>query len=350
MNLNKVLVHHTGSLGDTIVTIPALEALRKHFGSNAHLYLLHDPGSVGSVGAQEVLRESGLVDAYLPYHVRKPLFQRLVDLGRLWWTLVRMDFRAVASLVDSRRPAHRFVREKMFFWFCGIPKTIGFSTRSDNTLSPNQTVPNQVVLRLERLYADGITRLPDPPRPVLRVPAESRAFVKRWLASKRSFPDREMVALCPGTNMTAKQWPLERFLEVGAYLKERGFEIVTVGGPDATRAANAIGSGLGQGIDATAAFSVLESAALFECCRLVVTVDTGPMHLAAAVGIPCIVLMNGRDLPGRWDPAGDHHIILRHPVACCGCQLATCPVEGHPCMTGIGVADVRQAIDEMLER
>jgi ADP-heptose:LPS heptosyltransferase len=92
---------------------------------------------------------------------------------------------------------------------------------------------------------------------------------------------------------------------------------------------------------------VLESAALMRYSAFVVTVNSGPMHLASAANVACIVLMGGRDFPGSWDPLGDEHIILRHPVSCGGCQFKECPVEGHPCMTGITVEQAVAAIDRM---
>ncbi len=100
----------------------------------------------------------------------------------------------------------------------------------------------------------------------------------------------------------------------------------------------------GQGINAAGAFSVLESAALFESCAFMVGLDTGSTHLAAAVGTRCVILQGGRAFPGNWDPIGDQLTILRFPVPCTGCGLVECVVSQHPCMRGLGVDTVWKAI------
>src|ERR1019366_6867579 len=131
----RVLVHHIGSLGDTLVTIPALEALRRHFGKESRIDLLHS-FTPGRVGAESVLETTGLLDGYVPYSAEGTHPQRIASLLRLWWKLARGHYDVVVSVVHTRRSALSFAREKLFFRLCGIRQAIGFSAFPDSTLSP----------------------------------------------------------------------------------------------------------------------------------------------------------------------------------------------------------------------
>src|ERR1019366_2703146 len=171
----RVLVHHIGSLGDTLVTIPALEALRRHFGRESCIHLLHS-FTPGRVGTGSVLETTGLLDGYVPYSSEGSFPQRIANLLPLWWKLVRGHYDIAVSVVHTRRSALSFAREKLFFRLCGIPRTVGFSAFPERTLSPRdqngwpQPVANEVFLRLERVYAGGIGRLPDAPKPMIPIP------------------------------------------------------------------------------------------------------------------------------------------------------------------------------------
>ena len=97
-------------------------------------------------------------------------------------------------------------------------------------------------------------------------------------------------------------------------------------------------------LNAAGEFSVAGSAALLSECSLLIGLDTGTTHLAAAVGVPCVVIQSANSYAGHWDPLGDSHTVLRHEMPCAGCLCTECPVAGHPCMTGISVDEVWQAV------
>jgi heptosyltransferase-3 len=78
--------------------------------------------------------------------------------------------------------------------------------------------------------------------------------------------------------------------------------------------------------------------------------DSGPMHLAACVGTPCVIAFSARGLPGVWFPAGGGHEIVLRNVSCSGCNLETCIVEGRRCLTSIAVDDMANAVHSVLGR
>jgi heptosyltransferase-2 len=151
--------------------------------------------------------------------------------------------------------------------------------------------------------------------------------------------------------MRSKLWPPDRFAEVGRRLLDKyRVEIIVVGGP----AERLLGEDLvglwGAGLNAAGNFGVVETAALFQKCVFTITLDTGPMHLAAAVGTKCIALFSGIESPGKWDPLGDGHSVIRKDVSCACCRTTVCPVEDHPCMNNITVEEVWLQVESFMAR
>jgi ADP-heptose:LPS heptosyltransferase len=73
------------------------------------------------------------------------------------------------------------------------------------------------------------------------------------------------------------------------------------------------------------------------------------MHLAACVGVPCVIAFSARGLPGVWYPAGRQHQVIYHQTSCYGCNLETCTVEARRCLTSITVAEMAAAVGRVLD-
>ena len=85
-----------------------------------------------------------------------------------------------------------------------------------------------------------------------------------------------------------------------------------------------------------------------KACRLFIGPDSGPSHLAAALGIPTLILYSGTNLFEHWRSQAENADILRNPVACSPCGLKRCTVDGHPCMTGIKPESVIKWLSERI--
>ncbi|MGC9951206.1 MAG: glycosyltransferase family 9 protein [Bryobacteraceae bacterium] len=341
----NILVYQIGSLGDTIVLIPSLRAVRAHFGRDAHIAVLHNVSPAGLVTTREVLECTPLVDEFIPYHFGEPLYRRARTAFALRRQLRARRFDAVVSLLPSERSPAALRRDTWFFRSCGIPRVIGFQIVPDSVVRPRENgraMPTQseAVILLRRLRdsgiageANGYLRIP-----LLQPSRADRAAAAQWLAARRRHPERPLIALCPGCKKPANSWPLERFIELSRrILSAASAEIVIIGGPtDRTLAAQFNP----EILNAAGEFSVAGSAALLSECSLLIGLDTGTTHLAAAVGVPCVVIQSANSFAGHWDPLGDSHSVLRHDVPCAGCLCTECPVAGHPCMTGISVDEV----------
>ncbi len=350
----SVLVYQIGSLGDTLVSVPAYRAVRRHFGPDARILVLHNAPPDGRASPHEVLDGSGLVDGAVTFqqHGGRGTWKTWREV---WTKLRRLRPDAVAYIAPGERTPKQVGRDRLFFQLCGVPTLLGF-----HACDPDQfhargqdgqplPVPQEAVLRLERLEKDGIAadRTADMGIPLLRLPPGERDRAGAWLGTRQA-PGTALVAICPGANQPANFWPLERFEEIGRRLLSRGgVTLLVVGGPAEREMGARLLAAWGGGINAAGEFSVVGSAALLGRCRFLVGLDTGTTHLAAALGVPCVVLSGERNPPGQWAPLGEGHVILRHPVPCAGCGHRVCPVPGHPCMTGLTVEQAWAAVQQV---
>ncbi|MFC1560955.1 glycosyltransferase family 9 protein [Candidatus Latescibacterota bacterium] len=352
----RILVYQIGNIGDTIVSIPSLKAVRKQYGPHARITILHDTRPEINVTPADLLSQGNLVNEFISYPYKKGLFGKLLSAFKLLWQLRQCHFQTVIYLAPSERTLNRVRRDKLFFRLVGIPERVGFHVFSTNSLYPVDEqgqpvrVQHEAFLRLERLGLDGfdIFSETDLMKPFLEIPTEEIERARQWLAARRCYSDRPLVAICPGAKQPANSWPLDRFIKIGQRLIEQNqFELLVVGGEAEQDMGESMIKTWGTGLNAAGQFSVLGSAALFAQCVFLIGLDTGTTHLAASQGVPCIALYGGRVNPGHWEPLGQGHRVLRSVVPCAGCRLRNCPIQGHPCMTQITVEEVWEAIMQL---
>ena len=350
-----VLVYQIGSLGDTLVSIPAYRAVRRHFGPDARIHVLHNAPPGGRASPHQVLDGSGLVDGAVTFHQYggRSTWKTWLEV---WIKLRRLKPGAVAYLAPAERAPRPIGRDKLFFRLCGIRTLLGFHACDQELLvtrGPDGRplpVPHEAALRLGRLEQDiAADRVGDLRVPLLDLPPEERVKARAWLETHQP-SGAVFAAVCPGANQPSKFWPMERFEEIGRRLIALGIEPLVIGGPVERALGDRLLAAWGQGINAAGEFSVMGSAALLSQCRFLVGLDTGTTHLAAALGVPCVALYADRDPPGQWEPLGEGHALLHHAVPCGGCRVVKCPVPNHPCMTGISTERVWATILEVNAR
>jgi len=160
-------------------------------------------------------------------------------------------------------------------------------------------------------------------------------------------PRPRVVLHAGATYGPAKRWSADRFAEVARRLAAQGATVAVVGGPGDAAAVKVVREGASV-TDLSGRTSVGVLAAVLEAADVVVTNDTGPMHLAAAVGTP-VVAVFGSTSPEWTGPWGDGHRVVRHPVPCAPCFRRDCRI-GYLCLEGIPAARVLEAASGVLER
>ena len=167
------------------------------------------------------------------------------------------------------------------------------------------------------------------------------------LAVKRSASpvDGRYVVVHPGASVPARAWSPERNAELVAALAASGRRAV-VTGSDAERALTARVAGT-AGLDLGGATDLAGLAGVLAGADAVVVGNTGPAHLAAAVGTPVVSLFAPTVPAARWRPYAVEHELLFVDVPCAGCRARECPVPGHPCVEGVTVSDVLAALQRL---
>jgi ADP-heptose:LPS heptosyltransferase len=349
--IQRVLIFRIGELGDTLVSLPSLRAIRDHF-SSARIVLLSNADTTGgNVNVREVVPE-GLVDDWLQYP-SAGVSRQLRNSLELLIKIRRYSFDVLIYLAPRLRNARDVRRDLVFFRLAGIKKVIGADGFQPLPKFQNQSLPrvtNEVDHLLERISLSGISV---PKAGGVKVDlqlsnAEHRKAIN-WLQSKfREFEARQLVGFGPGSKWPSKVWPEERFQEVGRLLiNEFDIDPIVFGGPKDRAQGDRLIRSWARGANAAGELSVREAAATLSHCRMYVGNDTGTMHLAAAVSVPCVVAMSALDWPGHWYPYGEGHMVLRKSVPCEGCLLKVCDRD-MKCLNDISTLEVAEACRKTL--
>jgi heptosyltransferase III len=306
------------------------------------------------VTPNQVLPSVRLVDEWISYPSGENGL-RLSDRLRLLWRLRKARYDTLIYLGPRIRSARDVRRDIWFFRLAGVRTVIG--DRNWTSLPPRQNgnlpvVEHEADHLLERLASGGIsTASPGNAEFALDLTPTEIDSAQTWL--RRNVPsgllDR-IVGFGPGSKWPSKIWPEERFAALGRELVgELDVFPVVFGGPEDREVSLRLLAAWGTGASAAGTLSVREAAAALRNCRLYVGNDTGTMHLAAAVGTPCVAIMAALDWPGHWSPYGKRHTVLRTQVPCAGCLLRECTVEDMRCLKEISVAEVAKACLEKFE-
>lgn len=250
------------------------------------------------------------------------------------------------------------IRSNFLAWHAGAPRRVGYWTGGGGAFLTDVLAYDpsaHVATNAQRLLAHGdarATALPvSPPR--LTTDPGSEAAASRALAGVPA--EHRLVGLHVSGGRESKQWHLSRFADVGRQLsREPNVTLVLTGGPGDRALVDQVKTQLGTAgvVDTSGALDLPGTAALLSRLTMLVTGDTGPMHLAASVGTPVIALFGPSD-PRRYGPLATHQQILRVQLPCSPCGQVRLPPErcrGHvpDCMDGITVAAVVDAAQRWL--
>lgn len=156
------------------------------------------------------------------------------------------------------------------------------------------------------------------------------------------------VVVHPGVSVPARVWSPERYAELVEGLVEEGRRVVVTGSPGERELTARVSGNRRDGVlDLGGATDLAGLADVIAGAEAIVVGNTGPAHLAAAVGTPVVSLFAPTVPEVRWRPWRVPHELLYRDVPCAGCRARVCPVEGHPCLGGVSVEDVRAALERL---
>ena len=342
-----IVAHLIGNIGDIVVAIPALIALRKRY-PESRLVLFTSAGEKGKglAGAKELLEGASFLDSvevYATEEIRHPR-TALVLLRRL--RRLRPDL--FVSLPPCNISPLNVVRNMLFARLTGARFGVGFEVVTLFLFSYEQAqytgIQRSEIERnlghLKELGIEGAAINFE----FAPIEDEERRRIERDAAGQRPF-----VAVCPGGKQVGHRWPIERFIEVAGYLKqERGLNIVAVGSEAERELCDELLDAIGGGLNLAGKLSLRGTTELLSRALFLLTNDTGPMHLAGASGTPVVAIYGTKDLAGRWYPHGAGHELFRARVACRQCLFAE--TESDHCVSRITTVEVLEGCRRLLSR
>jgi heptosyltransferase-3 len=255
--------------------------------------------------------------------------------------------------LSAARGRFKAWRDYCFFRVSGIRQIIGTPMRSRDFIVTEDAdtglYESETLRLLRRVVSLGNVNLEDASTWDFRLTGEERAKAQSMLPGH----SKPTIAACFGTKMQAKDWERANWVELvnrlGATLPN--WRLVVVGSADESERAVGCTKGWhGPVVNLCGALSPRESAAVLERCALFIGHDSGPMHLASAVGTPCVAIFAARNLPGQWFPARLGHEIIYHNTACFGCELEECVREKKHCILSITVDEVSSRVMSLLNK
>lgn len=352
----SILVFRIGQLGDMIVSLPSMWAVRRHW-PQASLTLLCDAHAGGQyIPGSDVFLGSGLYDAIEEYESPSENrfdWRALTKQFRLLKKIRSRRYESLIYLAPSIRNPDQVRRDILFFRAAGIRRFYGArhfppvpTKRPGAPLSHGE---QEADLLLARLAADGI---PVPERGMgsldLRLGPLETAEVEAWKSALGPDGGRSWIAVGPGSKMESKRWPLERYAAViQALIASNDVWPVIFGGPEDRTSGDRLLAKWRRGYNAAGALSVRGSAKAIGGCILYLGNDTGTMHLAASAGTPCVALFSARDWPGAWYPYAVPRRVFRTAVECEGCYLVKCQEMRNACLTSISVEHVVAGCEDL---
>jgi heptosyltransferase-3 len=186
----------------------------------------------------------------------------------------------------------------------------------------------------------GVRRECAPPLRYAPQPAEAAQI-------RHTLKGSPYVVMHPSAVMATKRWPTQRFAELARSVAARGFAIVVTSGPGEASAAKDVVKDL-EGAVLLLGLTIPELAELIRGARLYIGNDSGPMHLAAAVGTPTVAVWGSSD-SRRWRPWSVEHRVVQNPFECNPCPGYRCLVADSPlCIESVSVEQVNRAVAELL--
>ena len=328
---NRILIRSVNWIGDAVMTLPAIGVIREFFPA-AEITILANPL------VSELFRVHPWVDSVITFD-RKGLHKGALGRLRLAAEIRQQQFDLAIILPNSLDAA-------LVPWLAGIPVRLGktgdgrsllLTKRYPKKLQP--TGVHQSLNYLAIIAHFGITG-EEKPQLLITTEEEDRSLAAR-LADHGIGANDFILGINPGaTYGSAKRWYPERFGAVAArFASEKGAKVVITGGAGETAIAADIEKELsGNCVNLAGKTTVRELMALLKRVNLLITNDSGPMHLAAALGTPLVAIFGSTDHTTTF-PLSDMAVVVREPVPCAPCMKRECPID-HICMLAVTVERV----------
>ncbi len=333
MNPRKILIRAPNWIGDAVLAIPSIKVIREEF-QKAEITLLVRPWVAG------LFASAPFVDRVW----REPRPQGLSEWSRITREIRRRQFDLALLLPNSF--------ESALMMFLGrVPERIGYATDGRSWMLTNAVSAFEDRHQVHYYLDLAKTICPASGQPSIEIEAtqEEKDNARKLLAAEGIVQGRPFLVLNPGAAYgSAKRWHEERFAETAAILaREMELQIAIIGSEAERPIAEQIRNTISCNVAVLSGKTSLETLiGVLSESSLMITNDSGPMHVAAALGIPTVAIFGSTDETAT-SPVGPRSRVVKHPVECSPCLLRECPID-HRCMNLVTVEDVCRAARELI--
>jgi len=349
-NSKRILIRGVNWIGDAVLTLPAIQSIRRSF-PDSHIALLVKPWVSG------LFKENRDIDEIILYDDCHRGISGRIRLSR---ELRKKKFDTAILLQNAFDAA-------LITWLAGIPKRIGYKRDGRGLLltdavsiKPEILEQHQVHYYLDLLNSAGIKT--SVTEPYISISETERTWARNHLSSCFSDSTTPLIGINPGAAYgSAKRWLPERFAElIIKIFTEINGRVIIFGNESETEIANEIITEINRLkiklkienyrsrlLLMSGKTDLRELASLISECDAFITNDSGPMHMASALLVPVIAIF-GSTSPVKTGPFGHIHKIISADISCSPCMKRVCPEEHLKCMTEITAGEIFIALKEVL--
>lgn len=342
--MDKILVVQTAFLGDVILTLPLVQSLKSIY-PTVQVDMLVVPSAV------ELLQNHPSIHQVLVFDKRGR------DSG------LQGFLRTVKNIRNQKYQCaivpHRSLRSAALVSLARIPKRIGFNKSAGWFFLHNVIRYDNSIHEVDRnMLLLGALGIKQTERVYPRLyPSKSDCRVVDQFMQDERFHDREMIiGIAPGTIWNTKRWFAERYSELSSKLIKDGFSVVLIGSKEDEVLCKDIQVAIDSGrvYNAAGKLTLLQSAELIRRCRVLISNDSAPMHIAVAVRTPVVAIFGATIPEFGFSPYGEHDIVVETKgLSCRPCSThggETCPIKTFDCMKNITAENVQRRVHELIKR
>ncbi len=340
MEPKRILIVQTAFLGDVILSTPLIKALRELFSDSFISFLLIPE-------TKNILENNPRIDEILIYDKRKKK-----GLGSFLKVMAEIRKRKF----DLAMIPHRSLRSALLAFLSGIPQRIGFNKSAGSFLFTNRVVyPNSIHevdrnLSLLSIFKPSLTDK----SPELFPSPEDFSYARRLLRDSGIGEKDKIVSVAPGSVWATKRWLPKGFAEVSDLLQSKAKAKVVFLGSEEDRVLCERVADLmkNKPVILAGKTNILQSAAIISFCRVVLSNDSAPVHIASAMKRPVVAIFGSTIPEFGFAPYGTGHTIIQKKIECRPCGIhgkAECPKKHFRCMREVTTEEVFQAVLSRLE-
>jgi len=340
--IDRILVRATNWVGDMVISLPALEAVRENFPKST-LAVLARPWVI------PLIKDHPAVDQVLPLRKGRGYLTDIIEIIRVAGLIRRIKFDLAILFQNAFEAA-------LLAYLGGVRFRIGYDTDSRGFLLSHPIKRNHKILKLHQVeYYLCILRAmgwkAKTRDPCLFIGDKDKENIGSILLSKGIEQDDLLLGLGPGAIYgPAKRWPPERFATIGDWATERwGAKVMVLGSQAEQDICRSLSQSMKHNpLNFCGNTTLGEAMALVKRCDFFVTNDSGLMHVASALDRPMVAIFGSTD-PHATGPRSQKARIVKHDIECAPCLKPKCSRD-YRCMLGIEPAEVWKEMEILKER